>query len=111
MAQQTPRRSIKYDDVPTFAISGFFGGVNPNEGSISFFKDTLVPQIGGSQGQIVLDTVEHEFIANIRMSPLVFKRLAIWMSEHVKRYESMHGEIQVGTGKPKEDSVPPSYYG
>ena len=111
MAQQVPRRTVKYEDVPTFAISGFFGGVNPNEGNISFFKDSLVPSLGGAQGQIVLDTVEHEFVANVRMSPLVFKRMAIWMSEHVKRFEKMHGEINIGPTKPKDDSGPPSYYG
>ena len=67
-------------------------------------------QLGG-QGQILLDTVQHEFVSTVRMSPLVFKRMAIWMSEHVKRYESMHGEIQVGKAKPKDESETPSYYG
>ncbi len=110
MTQQLPRRTVKYEDVPSFAISGFFGGVNPNEGNISFFKDNLIPQLGG-QGQILLDTVQHEFVSTVRMSPLVFKRMAIWMSEHVKRYESMHGEIQVGKAKPKDESGTPSYYG
>ncbi|MHA1995752.1 MAG: hypothetical protein ACW97Z_14490 [Candidatus Hodarchaeales archaeon] len=110
MSQGLPRRSVKFEEVPSFAISGFFGGINPNEGSISFFSDKLVPQLGAN-GQIVLDTVEHEFVANIKMSPLIFKRMAIWMSEHVKRYENMHGEIQIGQQKQKSDSSPPPYYG
>ncbi len=110
MAQQLPRRKVKFEDIPSFAISGFFGGVNPNEGNISFFTDKLIPQLGAN-AQIVLDTVQHEFVANIKMSPLIFKRMAIWMSEHVKRYESVHGEIQVGKQKQKSDSAPPPYYG
>ena len=110
MAQGLPRRNVKFDNVPSFAISGFFGGINPNEGNISFFSDKLVPQLGAN-GQIVLDTVEHDFVANIKMSPLIFKRMAIWMSQHVKKYEEMHGEIQVGQMKQKSDSDQPSYYG
>ena len=110
MAQQLPRRNVKFEDVPSFAISGFFGGVNPNEGNISFFTDKLLPQLGAN-GQIMLDTVQHEFVANIKMSPLIFKRMAIWMSEHVKRYEAMHGEIQIGKQKQKSDTTQPPYYG
>ena len=68
MAQQLPRRNVKFEDVPSFAISGFFGGINPNEGNISFFTDKLIPQLAPN-GQIALDTVQHEFVANIKMSP------------------------------------------
>jgi hypothetical protein len=45
------------------------------------------------------------------MSPAVFKRLATWMVEHVKRYESQHGEIQLGYPKQKQEPDQPSYYG
>ena len=111
MAHQLPRRSVKFDKVPNYAVSGFFGGVNPQEGNISFFTDNLIPQLGANPGQITLDTVQHELVVNLKMSPLVFKRMAIWMSEHVKRYETAHGEIKVGQAKPKEESGSPSYYG
>ncbi|MFX0052015.1 MAG: hypothetical protein ACFE8U_12070 [Candidatus Hermodarchaeota archaeon] len=72
---------IKFDNLPTFAISGFFGVINPNEGHISFFQDRLIPKIGQTPDQIVLDTVEHNFVANVKMSPAVFKRLVTWMME------------------------------
>ena len=111
MAHQLPRRSVKFENVPNFAVSGFFGGVNPQEGNISFFTDNLIPQLGANPGQITLDTVQHDFVVNIKMSPLVFKRMAKLMSEHVKRYEKAYGEINVGPVQPKEDSGPPSYYG
>lgn len=110
MAHQLPRRNVKHEDVPSFSISGFFGGVNPNEGNISFFSDRLIPQLG-QNSQIVLDTVQHEFVVNLKMSPLIFKRMAIWMSEHVKRYENTHGEIKVGPIKQKEEPDQPPYYG
>jgi hypothetical protein len=37
MQRTQPKRSIKFEGVPTFAVSGFFGGINPNEGHVSFF--------------------------------------------------------------------------
>ena len=107
-----PHREVKYDDVPCFAISGFFGGLNPNEAHVSFFQDHLVPQIGQQPGQIVLDTVEHKFVATIKMSPAVFKRMMLWMGEHVKRYEQQHGEINIGPQNVKQEQQDqPAYYG
>jgi hypothetical protein len=110
MQRTPPNRTIKFDNVPTYAVSGFFGGLNPNEAHISFFQDQLVPKMQ-QPGQIVLDTVEHDFVANIKMSPAVFKRMAFWMSEHVKRYEDHHGEIQIGQPQQKQETDQPPYYG
>lgn len=109
--QKKPKIKVKFEDVPNFAISGFFGGVNPNEGTISFFQDRLVPQESERPGQIVLDTIEHTFVATVKMSPAVFKRMALWMMEHVKRFEDFHGEIQIGVPKKKQEPEPPSFYG
>lgn len=114
MQIQPPKREVSFDNVPTYAVSGFFGGVNPNEANISFFQDQLIPQIGHqAPGQIALETVEHKFVATIKISPAVFKRMAFWMMEHVKRYEQQFGEIKLDM-KPqnkKEESDTPSYYG
>ena len=114
MQTQPPKREISFDNVPNFAVSGFFGGMNPNEGNISFFQDQLIPQIGHqAQGQIVLETIEHKFVATVKMSPAVFKRMGVWMMEHVKRYEQQFSEIKLDM-KPqnkKEQSDTPSYYG
>ncbi|MFW9777524.1 MAG: hypothetical protein ACFFE8_01640 [Candidatus Heimdallarchaeota archaeon] len=111
MSQKEPKRRISFDNVPSYTISGFFGGINPNEGNISFFQDNLIPRTGEHPGQIVLDTVEHKFMLNIRMAPAVWKRMAAWMLDHVKRFEQQHGEIQIGPPRPQEDSDPPSFYG
>lgn len=109
--QKHPNIKVKFEDVPSFAISGFFGGVNPNEGNISFFQDQLIPQESDQPGRIELATIEHTFVVNVKMSPAVFKRMALWMMEHVKRYETHHGEIQLGRPVKKKDTEPPSYYG
>lgn len=111
MQTKPPSIKVKFENVPSFAISGFFGGVNPNEGNVSFFQDHLIPRESDQPGRIVLDTIEHNFVVNVKMSPAVFKRMALWMSEHVKRFETMHGEIQLGRPIKKQDQEPPSYYG
>ena len=80
MNKKQPTLKVKFENVPSYTITGFFGGLNPNEGSISFFQDQLVPQEGENPGEIVLDYIEQNFILNIRMNPVVFKRLAFWMN-------------------------------
>ena len=109
MSTQPPSMKINFDNVPCFHVSGFFGGVNPNEGNISFYYDTLIPTQGNQPGQIKLGTIEHTFVTTIKMSPIVWKRIALWMMDHVKQYESRFGEIQVVPEKQTPDR--PSYYG
>ena len=111
MQIKPPTTKVKFKDVPNFAISGFFGGVNPNEGNISFFQDRLIPRESETPGQIVLDKIEHNFVVTVKMSPAVFKRMALWMMEHVKRFETHHGLIQLGVPPKKEDKEQPSFYG
>lgn len=97
------KSKITFEDVPHYAISGFFGGLGPTEGSISFFQDRLIPSSGPKPGQISLSLVEQRFLASIKMSPQTFKKMAFWMMGHVKRYESSFGEIKLpkmpGAGK------------
>ena len=104
--QIMPKRRVTFNNVPSHSISGFFGGINPNEGNISFFQDNLIPKEGEIPGQIILDIIEHNFLLNIRMTPVVWKRMALWMTEHIKRYEAQHGEISLvpqNSKKPEKD--------
>ena len=111
MSGKRPKIKVKFENIPSHAITGFFGGLNPNEGRISFFQDQLVPREGENPGEIVLDSIEQKFLANIRMNPVVFKRLAFWMMNHLKRHEEQFGEIKLeGKIQGKEPQQPP-YYG
>ena len=111
MNGKQPNIKVKFENVPSYGITGFFGGLNPNEGSISFFQDQLIPREGENLGEIVLDSIEQKFLLNIRMTPIVFKRLAFWMMNHLKRYEEQFGEIKLeGKVQGKESQQPP-YYG
>ena len=111
MTKNQPTVKVKFENVPSHTITGFFGGLNPNEGIISFFQDQLIPREGGNPGEIVLDSIEQKFLLDIRMNPVVFKRLALWMMNHIKRYEDQFGEILIKTEKQSKESRPPPYYG
>ncbi len=81
-------------DLPTYAVSGFFGGLSKTEGIIKFFEDDLIP-IVDENNQLVISEVEKKFLANIKVSPSVWKRMAYWMLKHVGEHEKRHGEIKV----------------
>lgn len=83
------------DDLPTYAISGFFGGLSETEGIIKLFEDDLVPKIDPETNQLVISEVHKKFLANLKISPSVWKRMAYWMLKHVGEHEKRHGEIKV----------------
>jgi len=111
MSRKRPKINVKFENVPCYAISGFFGGINPNEGSISFFQDHLIPGEGERPGQIVLDAIEQKFVVNLKMNPVVFKRLASWMMNQLKRFEEQFGEIKIDQRQLEQDSKSPPFYG
>ena len=83
------------DDLPTYAMSGFFGGLSETEGIIKVFEDDLIPKINPKTNQLEIHEVHKKFLANLKVSPSVWKRMAYWMLKHVKQHEKIHGEIKV----------------
>jgi hypothetical protein len=84
----------KAPDYKVYHISGAMVGLNPNEGTIIIFQDKIVPKTN-PDGSMVIDTIEREIIAELKMSPVQFKSLAQIMDFHVKEYEKMFGEIKI----------------
>ncbi|MFX0150113.1 MAG: hypothetical protein ACFFAJ_04990 [Candidatus Hodarchaeota archaeon] len=111
MSTKRPKVNVKFENVPSYSITGFFGGINPNEGSISFFQDNLIPGEGERPGQIVLDSIEQTFVVNLKMNPVVFKRLANWMANQLKQFEERFGEIKIDQRQLEQDSKSPPFYG
>ena len=62
MSKKQPTVKVKFENVPSHTVTGFFGGLNPNEGIISFFQDQLIPREGENPGEIVLDSIEQKFL-------------------------------------------------
>lgn len=92
---------VNFDsDIPVFAVSGMFGGVNPSEAHLSFFQEILVPQFDDKLGT-VLSKVEQKYVCSLKMSPVVFKRFSIWFSRHLKDHEAKFGKIDLKSLIPK----------
>lgn len=84
------------DDVPVIHASGFFGGLNNHEGHISIYQDILHPKtVKEQQGGFKLDTIEHKFVLSLKLSPVLYKRMAYWMLKHIQNYEKKFGKINV----------------
>ncbi len=100
-----PMREIVPDDLPSFNPSGFFGGLTEAEGLIKFWEDDLVPKID-ENFNFKLDCILKKFVVNLKLSPILWKRLAYWMLKHVKLHEKKYGEIKLKgfTTKLKKDS-------
>lgn len=85
--------------------TGVFGGLDPNDGRIIFFLDRLEPETVKEPfpGSSKVKKVIRELQVEVHVSPSQFKSIAIWMGNHVKRFEQMFGEIPL---EPKEKRPP-----
>jgi hypothetical protein len=109
IAKKLPKPQIKVNfdsDVPVYAVSGMFGGVNPSEAHLSFFQEILVPDFDKQRG-VFLSKVEQKYVCSLKMSPMVFKRFAVWFSHHVREYEEKYGKIDLKAlvSKAKETEI------
>jgi len=84
-----------------YHVSGTMIGLNPNEGTIIIFQDKIVPKTN-PDGSMVIDVIEREILAELKMSPVQFKRLAQIMDLHVKEYEKVFGEIKIPSAIQKQ---------
>ncbi len=87
-------KAIIPKDLPSYSVSGFFGGLSQADGIIKMFEDDLFPVIN-EQGLLELSQIHRTFLVNLRISPTTWKRMAYWMIKHVKEYETKFGEIKV----------------
>lgn len=91
--------------------TGAFGGLNPNDGRIIFYVDRIETEgIEGQPGKERMSKVVRERQVEVHMTPHVWKSLAQWMMQHVKKYEDKMGEIQMPTDEEAQlGSTPPAY--
>ena len=90
MARTPP--TINMTTNPQFRVihaTGFFGGLNPDEGGIKFFLDIIEPRLkaGGAPGEMEVDTIIREMQVEVRMSARNWISMAAWMERHIKRLE------------------------
>ncbi|VVB71894.1 Uncharacterised protein [uncultured archaeon] len=82
------KRSPEFKQV--YAI-GAIGGHSPYDFRIAFYNDSPKTLGEGSKGVATMErTIETEII----LSPLAAKELATWLTDHIKDYEKLFGEIK-----------------
>jgi hypothetical protein len=84
----------KSPDYKYVYATGVFGGLDPNDGRIIFFLDRLEPEtMKEPVGKQKVKKVVRELQVEVHVSPSHWKSIAIWMSDHVKRFEEHFGQI------------------
>jgi hypothetical protein len=89
----------------TYAV-GAIGGHSPYDFRIAFYNDSPKMKIEGGKQVTVM---EREMRTEVILSPLAAKELSVWLSNHIKDYEKIFGEIKKpgemkGAEPPREDS-------
>lgn len=93
-SKQIKMKVVIPDDIPLYFPSGFFGGLAESEGLIKLWVDDLQPKINENL-DFFPEFVLKIFVANIKFSPELWKRMAYWMIKHVNQHEKKHGEIKI----------------
>lgn len=96
-------RSLDYKSIYS---TGVFGGLDPNDGRMIFFIDHVLPKTVNEPypGAQKIEKIVREHLIEVHLTPTQFKSIAMWMSDHVKRYEEHFGAIPM---RPKTAKGPP----
>jgi hypothetical protein len=95
----------KSPDYKYVYASGVFGGLSPNDGRIIFFLDRLEPEtVKEPVGSQRVKKIIRELQVEVHLTPSQFKSTAMWMTDHVKKFEEIFGPIPMA---PKKGTKPP----
>jgi hypothetical protein len=84
-----------HPDEKIWFVTGVFGGLNPAGGTMQWYREKPKPAPAEQPGQLKSTEVDFEFVADLRMTPTVFKDIMLWMKTHVENYEKTFGEIKM----------------
>lgn len=98
----------KSPDYKYVYATGVFGGLDPDDGKLIFFLDRIEPETVREPhpGAQKVKKIVRELQVEVHVSPAQFKRIWLWMGEHIKRFEETFGEIPLEPKK--KPSQPPS---
>lgn len=83
-------------------VTGVFGGLDSDDARMFFFLDRLQPETSREPlGETTVRQIIRELQVEVHMSPAQFKRTAIWMMNHVARFEKSFGPITLEPKKPE----------
>ena len=84
-------QTTKSSDFKQIYAIGAIGGHSPYDFRIAFYNDS--PMTTQEEGKN-LTIMDRKIDTEIILSPLAAKELANWLSEHIKDYEKLFGEIK-----------------
>lgn len=87
--------STKREGMSLIYATGVFGGLAPNDARMLLFADRLELEPADVPGTQKVKRINQEIQVEIHMSPATFKSVALWMMNHLERYEKTFGKIQV----------------
>lgn len=87
-------------------VDGVYGIVNSVGGQLTFYQDLM--KVGVDEnGSTAIKAVERVLVADIRMSPEVFRSMAYWMMEQAQDYENWVTETTRQEEMNKSSSITP----
>ncbi len=107
-------QTIKSPDFKQVYAIGAIGGHSPYDFRIAFYNDS--PKASAEDGKN-MTVMERKIDTEIILSPLAAKELANWLTEHIKDYEKLFGEIKrpgsaaSGSALPGKGSEPAAIQG
>jgi outer membrane lipoprotein-sorting protein len=84
-------QTMKGSDFKQVYAIGAIGGHSPYDFRIAFYNDS--PKTLVEDGKSVT-VMERKIDTEIILSPLAAKELASWLTEHIKDYEKVFGEVK-----------------
>ena len=84
-------QTMKGPDFKQIYAIGAIGGHSPYDFRIAFYNDSPRTQVEGDKNVTVM---ERKIDTEIILSPLAAKELANWLTEHIKDFEKVFGEIK-----------------
>jgi outer membrane lipoprotein-sorting protein len=84
-------QTIKSPDFKQIYAIGAIGGHSPYDFRIAFYNDSPRTDIDDGKSVTIM---ERKIDTEIILSPLAAKELTKWLSEHIKDYEKLFGEIK-----------------
>jgi hypothetical protein len=75
-------------DFRRIAVSGVFGSLNPAEGVMTFYLDSLIPRMKDEQSAIMeTKELERRLMVEVRLPAKIFADIARWMNDNVQRMD------------------------
>lgn len=68
-----------------YQIDGVYGGLDPEKGSLIFFVDMPKVQVN-NDGSMDTESIERQFLFEVRMTPGTFVGISKWMKENADYY-------------------------